>query len=119
MATFKYFSDLNGTSVELTHLDAMDNKAFEAKFPGIKGYKYDGYRMRTGQPVDFTPVFDRAAQRWTRDTRPVTRVIQYKSNPSKHICDARCMNATGKTMQCECSCGGKNHGKGFSCEEAV
>ena len=45
---------------------------------------------------------------WARATRIVIR----KNNPSRHECDSRCMNATGRTMQCECACGGKNHGKG-------
>ena len=36
------------------------------------------------------------------------RVIFYKSRPSLHKCDARCMNAKGHN--CECSCGGANHG---------
>ncbi len=49
----------------------------------------------------------------------VERTIKYKSFPSKHECDARCMNATGRTMNCECSCGGRNHGRGsISCEAA-
>ena len=55
---------------------------------------------------------------WTEATGWVrcTRVVERKRNPSLHECDARCLNATGRTMQCECSCGGKNHGKGaFSC----
>ncbi len=52
---------------------------------------------------------------WVRATRIVIR----KSSPSMHECDARCINATGRTMQCECSCGGKNHGKGaFACVAA-
>lgn len=29
-----------------------------------------------------------------------------------HKCDARCMNATGPN--CECSCGGQNHGRAHS-----
>lgn len=46
----------------------------------------------------------------------VERSIRYSSQPSKHECDARCINATGRVMNCECSCGGKNHGKGaFKC----
>ena len=46
----------------------------------------------------------------------ITRKVEYKSNPSKHICDDRCMNATGRSMKCECACGGKNHGRGaFQC----
>lgn len=32
----------------------------------------------------------------------------------KHTCDARCLNAIGPN--CECSCGGKNHGAGYSAE---
>lgn len=33
----------------------------------------------------------------------------------KHVCDARCINAIGPN--CECSCGGKNHGAGYSAEQ--
>ncbi len=36
------------------------------------------------------------------------RVIFYKLRPSLHKCDARCTNAKGHN--CECSCGGANHG---------
>lgn len=47
------------------------------------------------------------------------RVVEYKSNPSRHECDARCLNATGRVMKCECACGGKNHGRGsIMCEAA-
>ena len=50
----------------------------------------------------------------------ITRQIEMKSNPSRHECDSRCLNATGRTMKCECSCGGKNHGRGaFICETAA
>lgn len=38
------------------------------------------------------------------------RVIQYSKTPSNHKCDARCRNAKGN--QCECECGGANHGIG-------
>lgn len=49
----------------------------------------------------------------------VTRSIEMKASPSRHECDDRCLNATGRTMKCECSCGGKNHGRGaFACEAA-
>lgn len=52
---------------------------------------------------------------WVR----VTRIVERKSAPSNHQCDDRCLNATGRTMKCECSCGGKNHGKGrITCEAA-
>ena len=51
---------------------------------------------------------------WVEETGWVraTRVVIRKRSPSNHKCDVRCLNATGRTMQCECSCGGKNHGKG-------
>lgn len=49
----------------------------------------------------------------------ITRSVQMKANPSQHECDSRCMNANGRTMNCECACGGRNHGKGrFACEAA-
>lgn len=72
-----------------------------------------------GEPVDFVPTFDRAAQRWVHNYVPVERVINYSLRPSKHECDARCMNAKGRTMNCECACGGKNHGRGGFIAEAA
>jgi len=55
-------------------------------------------------------IWDDTTRTWLRATRTVIR----KNAPSMHECDTRCMNATGRTMQCECSCGGKNHGKGVA-----
>lgn len=116
MAKIKYFNGEN----ELTALQPMKNAEFAARFPGVKGKKYDGYSMFVGRPVNVEPKFIQG-EGWDRSTLvAVERVIEYKSNPSKHICDARCVNATGKIMKCECSCGGKNHGRGSSmiCEAA-
>lgn len=39
---------------------------------------------------------------------PVTRIIRFDESGSGHKCDARCQSAKGG--QCECECGGKNHG---------
>lgn len=50
---------------------------------------------------------------------PVERSVEFKSFPSRHECDARCMNATGLIMKCECACGGKNHGRGHFVAEAA
>lgn len=100
MANFKHFADINGETIELRgNMLGMRNEAFAAAFPGIKGKRLDGYSMMTMRAADGREL-------------PVTRAIQYKLNPSKHVCDARCIHATGKVMKCECSCGGKNHGKG-------
>jgi len=35
---------------------------------------------------------------------------------AEHVCDSRCMNATGPN--CECGCGGENHGRGYHVELA-
>lgn len=53
----------------------------------------------------------------TRQWIKIDRVIDYKpANAPKHEYDDRCMNATGRTMKCECACGGKNHGRSaFNC----
>lgn len=51
----------------------------------------------------------------------ISRKVELKSNPTRHDCDSRCMNASGRNMACECSCNGRNHGKGrvsFSCGAA-
>lgn len=108
MAKFKYFSGEH----ELTAIQPMKNAEFAARFPEMKGTKYDGYSMLVGRPVGVEPKFIQG-QGWDQSSlAAVERVIEYKSNPSKHVCDARCVNATGRIMKCECSCGGKNHGKG-------
>jgi len=64
-----------------------------------KHNRYDSFSRIVGHPVSGPDAI-----------LPITRSIQYKSNPSLHKCDARCMNATGHI--CECSCGGLNHGAG-------
>ena len=76
----------------------------------------NGVHERQGKLVGFVSkadLFFVAGEGWQGYT-PVERKVEYKSNPSKHECDARCLNATGRIMKCECSCGGKNHGRGSS-----
>jgi hypothetical protein len=94
MANYRYFTDLaDGTTVMATRADYSQG---ERKLPRIYSAEHGG---------------------WLQATRVVVR----KSNPSMHECDARCMFATGRSMNCECSCGGKNHGKGsraLTCEAA-
>lgn len=86
MARIAYFADLENGDV-IKSIDRCDWDQGERKMPRI-------YSAERGQ--------------WFR----VTRMVTMKSNPSRHECDSRCMNATGRTMNCECACGGKNHGKG-------
>lgn len=89
--TMKYFSG----RVEVESYGSIDNAKFAAAFPGIKGIRNDSFTKRVGRTADKSIV-------------PLTRIIEYKTRPSLHQCDARCLNATGRL--CECSCGGKNHG---------
>lgn len=93
MAKFRYFADIDGQAIELTRVF------------------HDGHVRTTAEHfIGITPAGAQVK---------ATRAIEYKSFPSKHVCDARCTGATGRTMKCECSCGGKNHGRGaFNCETA-
>ena len=85
VAKYRFFADLEDGSTLMSERCDYDNGL--AKMPRF---------------------WDDASRKWVR----ATRVVIGKSNPSLHECDSRCRNATGRTMQCECACGGKNHGKG-------
>lgn len=86
----------------------------------LTGVFYDDRtRKFFGTPEGFKPYWIEAEKRWERGTINAERVVQMKANPSRHECDDRCLNATGRVMKCECKCGGKNHGRGaFVCEAA-
>ena len=82
MANFKYFLDIDGQTYE------FDSACY---------YGCNDLRVRHPKTGEYVKI---------------TRTVIYKTRPSLHTCDARCLHAKGKTMNCECSCGGKNHGKG-------
>jgi hypothetical protein len=83
-ANFRYFATHNG---EVVRLDKVHHDGhISTKAHHFTGLTPDGTRVTA------------------------ERAIEFKSNPSLHKCDARCTNAKG--FKCECSCGGKNHGKG-------
>lgn len=84
MAKFAYFADINGQAVQL---DRISFKGGSTK----RASSFEGY------PVGFTPVL-KQGMGWTPRTT-ATRVIEIKSNPSRHECDARCLNATGLVMK--------------------
>lgn len=97
MANIKYFSDYNGVTQELPWTESLKNEEFAKLFPGVRGVRYDSFAKRVGR-VGLTIV-------------PLTRVIEYKKNPSLHECNSKCLG--GKPNgRCECRCGGANHGKG-------
>lgn len=91
MANFKYFCDRDdGQTLEFSRVRHVSGKEFLG--------------------------WDAASGQWVK----CTRVVEYKKFASRHACDSRCFNASGRVMKCECSCGGKNHGKGeFSSTEVA
>lgn len=120
MANFAYFADLqNGETVEFkahrepTFVDRMGCQRYRVVEPKVQRcLPTDGSADASTGNVLCGYI---AGRGWTR----ITRTVTMKANPSRHECDARCMNASGRTMNCECSCGGANHGKGaFKCEAA-
>lgn len=98
MANIKYFGDIGGEALALRSIHGMGNKEFRARWPGVKGMRSDGYEMLVGHS-------DSGVQ-------PVTRKIEYKSRPSLHTCNAKCLNGKHNGV-CECQCGGRNHGAGM------
>lgn len=102
MANFKSFSDYNGQTVELGYgYGIMRNAEFAQRFPGVKGIRSDSFTKYVGT----------IETNGRGDLFPVTRRIEYKSRPSLHECNAKCMNGSHRGV-CECRCGGKNHGCG-------
>lgn len=76
------------------------------------GYSYPINKSR----LDFEPSHRfGVCPQCSTDQRPV--YVHWKQvngrYSEKHICDSRCLNATGPN--CECSCGGANHGGSHLC----
>lgn len=96
----RYFSDQPDGPVELLTITTMDNAQFALSFPGVRGLRSDGFQKWVGRAAQGAPYL------------PVTRRIDYKRQPSLHVCSAKCVG--GKpTGTCECQCGGANHGRGL------
>lgn len=89
----KYFYE----AIELT-VYPVTNQEFE-KIGGVKSKhnRYDSFKRLVGKDAQ-------------GNILPVQRKIDYAKKPSLHKCDKRCLNAQGHN--CECSCGGVNHGAG-------
>ena len=102
MANAKYFGSCNGETVLLSN-------------PGYADRKHDFERL-IGRPVIAGEKMVRDCQLFALGACPscgskhvAERVIFYGSQPKLHKCGARCMAAKGH--DCECQCGGANHGK--------
>jgi hypothetical protein len=95
--TTKYYS----SETELRGAYSLPRALVRERFPTGKIRKYDDFNLLVGTTDG---VYSRTA------FLPVTRIIRYNEAGSKHKCDGRCLNA--KRGDCECSCGGRNHGLG-------
>lgn len=93
----RYFSG----RVELRGSYPLSRETVRAQFPTGTIKRYDSFNLLVGT-VD---------GRYSESSfLPVTRIINYNPQGSQHKCDGRCVNA--KRGDCECSCGGVNHGAG-------
>jgi hypothetical protein len=103
MARFAYYADLaDGTVLEWKDTaERIGTDLFGAPRYRSVAAKVD--HREDGKLAGYHP-----ARGWTR----ITRTVRLKASPSRHVCDVRCINAKGRAMECECSCGGKNHGRG-------
>lgn len=102
MARTRYFCDL-GPGPEPVPLQGglpMAKPEFAQRFPGVAGLRADGYSLWVGYPLE-----------GPGGLLPVTRRIDYKAQPSRHDCNAKCLHGKA-TGTCECQCGGSNHGRG-------
>jgi len=95
--TTKYFS---GT-VQLNGAYPVKREAVRALYPEGKIKSYDSFNLLVGRTDGIYS---------TSDFLPVTRIIRFNEEGTKHKCGGRCRNA--KAGDCECSCGGKFHGAG-------
>lgn len=101
----KNFCDLNGKTIELGGSHEISKAEFTARFPGVDGIPYKGRQHRIYLIASPVGTFR------MEDMVPVTRRIEYKSQPSLHKCNAKCIGGRCDGA-CECRCGGVNHGIG-------
>ena len=97
----RYFFS-NGDQAEI--VTTMCAKEAARRWPEVKALRDDSYSVMVGREADVPfPYSDHLM--------PLVRKVQYKKNPSKHECNAKCMGGKCGGV-CECRCGGKNHGIG-------
>lgn len=95
MKLFKYFAG----EIELASTFPRPRAEVRERFPQGTIKRFDSFDLLVGTED---------GRYSATDYRPVTRIICYEIDGTKHKCDSRCRNA--KRDDCECSCGGKNHG---------
>jgi len=88
---------------------ARDYSEFQAITIGTGMFKRQGKQYGRQIGAFWVPaVQDHACPRCNAPRWGGRRVQGFTTD---HVCDARCTEAKG--FQCECACGGKNHGQGL------
>src|SRR5689334_6771820 len=105
----RFFATCGGVVIKLEHVVYVPERFLNA-WKGIKTIPEKSVRI-TGSIGPNSRTYCYAVGRCPQcgNHHIAERQIFRKANPSNHKCDARCLAATGHN--CECSCGGKNHGK--------
>ncbi len=110
----KYFVDLtNGQTIQVPQkqVETVDATEYQRIF-GKPANKRSMMICRVFQEVEGGVLMKPFNNVWYTN---VSRVVKFDSLPlalgTAHECDSRCMHAKGRVMNCECACGGKNHGK--------
>lgn len=113
MATVHYYSDTSGGAVRLSSVWPVSRKELGETLPGSVGVRLDGTsqvwvgQVAAGEDVSGAVLVEKGIFQG-RYMMVATRKVTFKSNPSLHVCNAKCMGATRHA--CECSCRGRNHG---------
>lgn len=88
-------------------MSKIERKYFVDTEIGSIEYIYPNFEKLINRGKDGLWGFVDRTKEWVK----ISRVVDYKIKGTKHKCDSRCQSARGRTMNCECACGGKNHGK--------
>ena len=96
MSTAQYTLGLPGFAAE----EAPQAPRIEARHFSAHGHKLRGVMLSNGRLIGH----DSGGQEYE-----VARTVAYDLNGSRHKCNSSCQHAKG--ADCECACGGANHGK--------
>lgn len=115
MKTVTYFTTCNGATVTLSKVGLLTPDLFKCRnltpdaIPAnVAKHARSVQASGGGRPTEYAYYVGVCSNCSTYHV--AERIIERPANASNHVCNGRCMSATGKV--CECSCRGKNHGAG-------
>lgn len=120
MASLIYFTRCAGEVVEIPSIEYSAFNADDARTVAYSNQTRFISYSRTHPVITLADLermhspcllaYGRCSRPGCSDVHLPDRFIERNARPSLHACDVRCMFARGH--QCECACGGKNHGAG-------